>query len=66
MGSKLKPYSKTRWGCSTVGRTEIFLTCPFCAREVLAYLWSLCGSGKRCSCGALLLRTGAQAPGRRP
>lgn len=63
---KLEPYSRTRRGCSTIRRTEIYLTCPFCAREVLTYLWSLCGSGKRCPCGALLLRTGALAPEVRP
>lgn len=63
---KLEPYPQTRRGLSSIGRTEIFLTCPFFAREVLAYLWSLCGSGKRCPCGALLLRTGALAPEVRP
>lgn len=36
------------------GRTRHLLTCPFCLASVLAYLWSRAGSGKRCSCGAVL------------
>lgn len=31
----------------------IYLFCPFCDREIKAYLWSLHGSGKRCECGAI-------------
>ena len=30
-----------------------WIECPWCKREVKAYLWSLAGGGKRCSCGAL-------------
>jgi hypothetical protein len=37
---------------STVGRTRVEIICPFCGDRVIAYLWSLCGSGKRCPCGA--------------
>ncbi len=47
----------TLW--SRVGRTLVRLTCPFCQADVEAYLWSLAGSGKRCSCGALLGQLGA-------
>lgn len=43
----------SRSGRSSIGRNEIFIICPFCRVEVKAYLWSLAGSGKRCSCGAL-------------
>lgn len=39
-------------GPSTVGRSIVYITCPFCGEEVTAYLWSLNGSGKRCHCGA--------------
>lgn len=35
------------------GRSTILLRCPFCGLDVIAYIWSLCGSGKRCDCGAL-------------
>ena len=41
-----------RMGTSGVGRTTIYITCPFCGVETMAYLWSLAGSGKLCSCGA--------------
>jgi hypothetical protein len=40
------------YGRSTVGRTEVYIVCPFCGTENKAYLWSLAGSGKRCQCGA--------------
>ena len=35
-----------------------YIECPFCFAEVKAYLWSLCGSGKKCGCGALLCSYG--------
>lgn len=41
-------------GPSTMGRTIVYITCPFCRFEVTAYLWSLAGSGKKCRCGAKL------------
>lgn len=31
----------------------IYFDCPFCNVAVKAYVWSLCGGGKRCDCGAL-------------
>ena len=40
-------------GQSTMGRAEMFITCPFCGQLVKAYRWSLAGCGKRCPCGAL-------------
>ena len=30
------------------GRSTIFVECPFCGRENVAYMWSFCGGGKRC------------------
>ena len=40
-------------GPSSVGRTVVYIDCPFCHTEVKAYLWSLSGGGKRCpGCGA--------------
>lgn len=39
-------------GRSEIGRTVVYINCPFCGVRVTAYLWSLCGSGKRCECGA--------------
>lgn len=35
------------------GRTYTYITCPFCRASVRAYIWSLTGGGKRCTCGAL-------------
>jgi hypothetical protein len=35
------------------GRKWVLIECPCCGREVLCYVWSLAGSGKRCKCGAL-------------
>ena len=33
---------------------KMMVKCPFCGRELEVYIWSFAGSGKRCSCGALL------------
>ena len=35
------------------GRMYIRILCPFCGRNVKAYVWSLAGGGKRCDCGTL-------------
>ena len=40
-------------GRSTHGRSTCTIECPFCGRRVMAYIWSLAGSGKKCECGAL-------------
>ena len=34
---------------SDVGRTKVLLDCPWCHDQVEAFLWSLAGSGKRCT-----------------
>lgn len=36
-----------------MGKSRVWLRCPFCKGTVEAYVWSLCGGGKRCDCGAL-------------
>lgn len=36
-------------GRATVGRAIVYITCPFCGHTCTAYLWSLAGSGKRCT-----------------
>lgn len=38
---------------SQMGRTRVWIDCPFCKGTVEAYLWSIAGKGKRCDCGAL-------------
>lgn len=50
---------------SGVGKTRILIRCPFCRSESWAYVWSLCGGGKRCEykpCGAMFGSTGDAAP----
>lgn len=44
---------QVRDGRSGIGRTTVIITCPFCNADIEAYAWSLAGSGKRCTCGAL-------------
>ena len=34
-----------------MGRSSVDIKCPFCGDVTKAYLWSLAGSGKKCSCG---------------
>lgn len=40
-------------------QTTIDAACPFCGAAVTLYVWSLCGGGKRCACGAKLYSGGA-------
>jgi len=36
------------------GKSSYWITCPFCDKEVIAYVWSIAGGGKRCpNCGAM-------------
>ena len=43
---------------SEMGRSSIDIICPFCKTEFVAYIWSLCGGGKKCpSCGAMHYRS---------
>ena len=36
------------------GKSTMMVKCPFCEEKYEVYIWSFAGSGKRCSCGALL------------
>ncbi len=39
---------------SAFGRSTVTIRCPFCGHSVEAFVWSLWGSGKRCTtCRAL-------------
>lgn len=44
------------------GRSSIDIQCPFCLAVIEAYLWSLAGGGKRCTCGAKHHRYGYSMP----
>ena len=41
------------------GRSTVTVCCPYCLCETEARLWSLAGGGKRCDCGALMMRNNA-------
>lgn len=44
-----------------MGRTRIEVVCPFCGCHLIAYVWSLAGSGKRCEnkkCRAMMDSSG--------
>ena len=43
---------------SEMGKTRIEVICPFCEGRLIAYVWSLNGSGKKCQCGAKMDGTG--------
>lgn len=38
------------------GKSTMMVRCPFCEEMLEVYIWSFAGSGKKCSCGALLGR----------
>lgn len=38
---------------SAMGKSTVDIICPFCNSQTVAYIWSLSGGGKRCTCGAL-------------
>lgn len=44
-------------GSSEHGRSTMMVKCQFCEEEFEVFIWSFAGSGKRCSCRALLGRT---------
>lgn len=49
-----RKYSVHAEGLDRPSRRIIYFNCPFCETEVKAYVWSLCGGGKRCtSCNAI-------------
>ena len=48
-----KEYTVHRTGLQPPSSNISYFYCPFCGDEVKAYVWSICGGGKRCDCGAL-------------
>lgn len=61
MTEETKPQDETREhvkyaGVSRMGKSTCIIICPFCKAETTAFVWSLAGSGKKCSnedCGAI-------------
>lgn len=51
-----------QYECSGVhpgmGRSYIYIQCPFCKEQIKTFIWSLNGGGKRCDCGALFNSVG--------
>ena len=48
-----REYVVHRTGLEHTSSNTVYFDCPWCGYEVKAYLWSLCGGGKRCDCGAI-------------
>lgn len=55
MAKEFRPTINLGVGSSRHGRSTMMVQCPFCKEEFEVYIWSFYGSGKRCSCGALLM-----------
>lgn len=56
MTKEFRPTINLGVGSSRHGRSIMMVKCPFCEEKCEVYIWSFAGSGKRCSCGALLGR----------
>ena len=39
------------------GKSSVIIECPFCGDRVIAFVWSLAGSGKRCTCKEVIHHT---------
>jgi hypothetical protein len=37
-----------------MGRSTEYVECPFCNNNILVYVWSFYGCGRKCECGAKL------------
>jgi hypothetical protein len=46
-------YTVVDRGYDGPGKTWVIVKCPYCEATTKCFVWSLAGSGKRCSCGAL-------------
>jgi len=53
-------YITWREGVSRIGRSTMFVKCPFCKVETEVYKWSFGGCGKRCQCGVKLSMWGCK------
>lgn len=54
-GDERRPH-KGIYGLVSLGQGRKLgkIDCPFCDTVVDCYKWSICGSGKKCKCGAVL------------
>ena len=54
MAKEFRPIIDLGAGSSRHGESTMMVKCLFCEEVLEVYIWSFAGSGKRCSCGALL------------
>ena len=50
---EVRPLEIIRRGLEAPSSRVVYFDCPWCKVEIKAYVWSICGGGKRCRCGAL-------------
>lgn len=55
MAKEFRPLINLGVKSSRHGKSTMMVKCPFCERKIEVFIWSFYGSGKRCSCGALLM-----------
>jgi hypothetical protein len=55
---RVKRRDTERDATGRANQKTIWFDCPFCGTEIKARVWSLCGNGKRCECGALFYSGG--------
>ena len=48
-----KSFAVHRTGLESPSSRIVYFDCPWCEIEIKAYVWSMCGGGKRCECGAI-------------
>jgi hypothetical protein len=56
LDGKIRLHHSGVYGLVNMGRgsKQGYVDCPFCDAKISCYLWSISGSGKKCSCGAIL------------
>lgn len=50
---------------SEMGKSRVYIECPFCLTRFWAYIWSISGGGKKCEnkqCGAIHTSFGIARP----
>lgn len=63
---RARPYRVIRSGLKQPSSNWSDIVCPFCSAIVRAYWWSLCGGGKKCTCGAKHNGYGQTVPPKEP
>jgi hypothetical protein len=53
-----RKFTVHKTGLEHTSSNTVYFDCPWCKREIKAYVWSICGGGKRCECGAIFSSRG--------